>query len=364
VQTIAEDHVALLGRLCGGSGRRERLALLGTLLDSTEGIWSPEAIRRLSPLDGAGTESALGSLKRAGVLIWDQRAGGYRVPTMMRPAVTALYLLLQPTPAEELIRAQAALFAACRNDPQAEGRTLIGLCEILADDVMHLDDLAGRPLAEQTASAELLERHIRDAEALLAAIAAEDAHVDVVGRALDLVGELARGVSALLMRLAAHSADHLPHGRHVPAELRTAVRALPLPDLAAVIFAVVGCAPRLRALPDETGLARALRMVRNEVAPAPLPNAAELRRAGPVEAEPDALARLRMALDGHPGELTDLVGHCGGWEEGALLHHGAVRLHEDLIGRGGAGLSPDGSLMPDPAPEIAHVSIVTLPVAA
>lgn len=366
--TIAEDHVALIGRLCGGlpAARGERLALLGALLGAAGGIWSPEMIRTISPLDGAATEGALGSLKRAGVLIWDQRGGGYRVPAPMRPAVTALYLLLQPTAPEELIRAQATLFHVSRDDPEAQQRTLIGLCEILADDVIQLGDLGGRPLAEQLHCAALLERHVADAEALLATIAQESSTTDLVGRALDLVGELARGVSSLLGRLAAHSADQIPRGRsnRAPAELRAAVRAADLTTLADAICAQAGRAPRLRALPDADHLARALRSTRGALVMATIPDAGDLARAALEDPEPDALARLQAAMDGRAAQLADLVRKVEGWEAAGVVHHGAVRLHEVLLGTGHPGLQPDGTLVDAPAPGVARVSVVTLPVAA
>lgn len=366
--TISEDHVALLGRLCGGAhqARSERLGLLGALLASPAGIWGPEAIRALSPLDAAATEAALGSLKRAGVLVWDPREAGYRVPGPMRPAVTALYLLIQPTPAEELVRAQAMLFQISRDDPESEQRTLLGLCEILSEDVAHLDDLAGRPLEEQMASAGLLERHVGDAEGLLRAIAREDVAPDMVGRALDLVGELSRGVAALLVRLAHHSSDQIPRGmsRRAPAELRAEAQQKDLAALADAVAASAGAAPRMRALPAEEDLARALRAVRDEITLATLPAPGELTRHAAEEPEPDALEQLLGATGGAPTTLAQALRAVASWDGAITLHHGAVRLHETLISRAHPGLQPEGELVTDPCPGVAHVSAVALPAAA
>lgn len=346
------EPLAIAARLLAGpdSARSERIGLLNALLERGGPGWDQREIAEASPLDPEATRRALTSLRRVGVLVWDQGERRDEIPASARPAVSALYLMARPVPEPELVAAQARLFALAGGRSERE-LIMDGLLEILRHDCRELEGAEALALEERTALAARLGRHVSDAERALS-LAGESAALE---EAIGLVARLASGVRVLLENLTDEGRDRMPRRRGASArEVRERIGSLSPAALAACL-GPFGAPPRIPSPGDERGLVAAL-SGRRRIGAAPPPKVGALRRVAADAPVPDALESLgRLLRAGAPAELAGAVGQSPDWSGSLSVHHGFLRLH-DRLRRHGGGLVPSGRSITAPNPHVARVS--------
>lgn len=346
------EPLAIAARLLAGpeSARSERLSLLNALLERGGPGWDAREIAEASPLNPEATRRALTSLRRVGVLAWDQAGRRDEVPASARPAVSALYLMARPVPEPELVAAQARLFALAGGRSERE-LIMDGLLEILRHDCRELEGAEARSLDERTALAARLGRHVSDAERALS-LADQSTSLE---EAIGLVARLASGVRLLIENLTAEGRDRMPRRRGASArEVRERIASLS-PSALAACLGPFGAPPRIPSPGDERGLVAALSGRRRIGAPPP-PKTGPLIEVAADAPGPDALESLEMLLRGGlPAELSGAVGQSEDWPASLSVHHGFLRLH-DRLRRHGGGLVSSGRIIPDPNPHVARVS--------